>query len=59
MKGTAGFSLSQQVALLQREREVNSSLDHINRNSVVFRLMDVAVTLVLLSEQLRKQVSNF
>lgn len=52
-------SISQQVALLQREQEVNSSLDRINRNSVMFRLMDVAVTLVSLSEQPRKPMSNF
>lgn len=59
MKGMTGFPLSQQVALLQREKEVNSSLDRINRNSVMFRLMAVAVTLVSLSEQPRKPVSNF
>lgn len=45
--------------ITSKGKEVNSSLDRINRNSVMSRLMDIAVTLVLLSEQLRKQVSNF
>lgn len=32
--------MSQHVALHQRKKEVSSSLDHVNRNSVMFILID-------------------